>query len=436
MKGKGRLRHLGRALFSFDNLMISLATIGVILLLRYIPQNVDFLDPIGAAIGDVDLTDMVFSQFRDEEKYGVDTNIVIVNLGLADRYEVAEILDNINRAEPLVVGIDVFFRHPKDAEDDARLAAAMKRTKNLVLVSKVAWKVESLEEDVDRDEMSFVNPEIEFDTLERSDPMFLENASTGFANLNIDQDASYMTCREISFLETWSGNREPSFALRIAEIYDSEAASVAAARGVGEETINFRGNLKSFFHLDVDQALDPEMDLSFIKGKIVLMGFLGADLGTESLEDRYFTPLNERYVGRSVPDCFGVVIHANVIAMMLRGEYIESMSSDAAIWIGLLVLVLNVMMFTYMYHNYDDWYDVFAISTQLIESIIIMFLIVIVFDKMAYKLDLTPALMTVFVVGVVHDLYQDSLKKLAVTAFQRMKHRRNRASSTDTSNAK
>ena len=427
-----RVRRTLHILFSFDNLAITIATVGVVALLYVIPQNVDFLNPVSQALGDFDITDMAFSKFRNEEEVDVDTNIVLVNIGMADRAEIAQIIQNLNWYEPAVIGVDAFFRQPKDPIGDSALAEAFAQTKELVLVSKVAYTEEAKEEDVERWAMSEADADRLFDTLEMSHPNFSWYADHGFANLIIDQEVSFMTCREIAMLEEWTGGVESSFPVVVTQHYDREAAQRALDRGVGEQTLNYHGNVSSFYHVDVWQALDPEFDLSFVEGKIVLLGFMGPNLETKSLEDAFFTPLNESYVGRSFPDMYGVVIHANAISMILRGNYIETMDDDMAIIIGFLVLIANVMMFTYMYEHYEDWYDMFAIGVQLAESLGILFLIVWVFDMYDYKLALTPALLSVFLVGTVHDLYQDSLKKVILGARERMKRRRKTATS-DTS---
>ncbi len=418
-----------RTLFSFDNLAITIATIAAVGLLYVVPQNFDFLNPVSQALGDLDITDMVFSQFRNEDDTPVDTNIVIVNIGMADRSEIAVMLQNLARHQPAAVGIDAFFRAPKDSASDAELAEAMAQIDHLVLVSKVAFKKESNEEDVERWAMSEAAEGEVFDTLETSHAMFTQHADHGYANLVLDQEASFMTCREVTFVEPWGTATEYSFPVALAKSVDPAAAQRAIARGEGEQTVNYHGNYRSFYHVDVWQALDPDFDLSFVRGKIVLLGFMGPDLETRSLEDAFFTPLNENYVGRSFPDMYGVVIHANVISMILRGNYIESMDQTTSILIGLLVLVVNVMMFTWMYEHHEKWYDMFAVAVQLAESLGILFLIITVFDSSDYKLALTPALLSVFLVGTVHDLYQDSLKKIIVGGLRRVKRGRKSATS-------
>jgi len=372
----------------------------------------------------------VFSQFRDEAKTTVDTNIVLVNIGLADRTEIAQIINNLNRYEPAAIGVDAFFRHPKEPEGDSILQEAFRNTKNLILVSKVAFKEESREGQVEVGTQSseeFANKD--FDTLERSNPMFLEGAITGYANLIIDQEASFMTCREVSFHEMCAGKNEKSFAVQLAGFISPEKAKSALNRPHGAETINYRGNVEKFYKIDIEQALDPVQDLSFIKGKVVLCGFMGPRLGVNSLDDNFFTPLNKHYVGRSYPDMYGIVIHANVVSMIVHETFINRMPFWSSLAAGFGLLIFNVLLFTFMYTRYEAWYDVFAVTVQLSESLIILFLIVSVFANYNYKLALTPALFGVFLVGTVHDLYQDSVKKIILSAIERMRKRRSIASS-------
>lgn len=412
-----------RTMFSFDNLMIVLATILAVWLLSVIPQNFDFLNPIGQALGDMDMTDMVFSKFRDKENIEADTNIVIVNIGVLSRAEIAEQLRRINAQEPRAVGIDAFFRKPKDAEGDSLLAAAMAETKDLVLVSKVAFREESKEGPVEQWESSKVEGERSFDSLETSMAMFRQHAYTGFSNFIINQQASFMTTRDASFKERCAGRDELSFPIRLANIIAPDAAQRALARGNAQEVINFRGNMEKFYYFDADQVLDPEVDLSVMRGKVVLMGFMGASLEAKSIEDNFFTPLNPQYVGRSHPDMYGVVVHANVLSMILHGNYIDTMPHWASLMVGLGLLCINVMLFTFIYSRFENWYDTLALILQVGESILILYLIVTVFASMNYKLALTPALVGVALVGTVHDLYQDSIKKIILSSWAKARRK-------------
>lgn len=421
-----RVKRIRAFFLKADNVLIACITVLVSALLYVIPQNVDFLDPLGQALGDIDLTDLVFSQFRTDQMNEVDTSIVLINIGRASRSEIAYILERINIHSPKVVGVDVFFRAPKDPEGDERLQRALRNTPHLVMASKVAYRNEF---EIERDEDDSESEYAAFDTLIVSDPMFMDGAATGFTNLVIDQESAYMTCREIALRDTCAGKQELAFALRIASFVNPQAVQVALQRELRPETIMYHGNVGSFYHVDVDQALDPEMDLSIVHDKVVILGYMGGRIEERSLEDVYFTPLNERYVGRAFPDMHGVVIHANVVSMILRQDYVNTMPFWASIVFGLVLLYVNVSVFTFLFERYESFYDMIALLIQLVQSVVLLFLVVYVFDTYHYKLAFTPALFGVFLVGTVHDVYQDSIKKVIQAAKNRRLVRNSSATS-------
>jgi CHASE2 domain-containing sensor protein len=402
------MRSLWRTLVSFDNLMIMVLTCIGVATLWYIPRNVGFLSPFAQAFGDLDFTDMVTGRLLRDVRMA-DTNIVLVNIGHLDRAEIAELLNVIDRHEPAVVGIDAFFRRPKEEapEGDDALETAMASIDRLVLVSELQFAGE-------------VHPDpwtggidAPFDRIALSLDRFSRHAAHGYANFPIDSSSTFRTLREVSFVEPVANSMyERSFPVEIVRLFDTAAARVALERGHPLESVRFTGPLESFYHIDHDQVLDPEVDKSFLRGKIVVLGFLGRVIGDLSMEDAFFTPLNENYVGRSFPDMYGTVIHANVISQILRREYIERMRPSTSWIIAIALLMVNVMAFTWMFTHVDRWYDVFAVTMQLVQSIGIVWLSVILFSGADYKAELKLALLGVVLVGTVHDLYQDSLKKI------------------------
>lgn len=63
-------------------------------------------DPIGQAIGDMEISDIAFS-IRDEPP--ADQNVVIVNIGYLTRAEIAEEIRNVVKYKPKVIGFDILF---------------------------------------------------------------------------------------------------------------------------------------------------------------------------------------------------------------------------------------------------------------------------------------------------------------------------------------
>jgi len=413
-----------RPWFTLDTLGIVAATCVAVALLYVIPQNFGFLSPFAQAIGDFDLTDMVFTQFRDEGDVAADTSIVIVNIGDCTRADIAVMINRISQQNPRAIGVDAFFRQPKEEDPlgDSLLSQVCSTTKHLVLVSKVAYKSpDSVEND---------DP---FDTLETSHAMFMQGASTGYANLIIDQEAAFMTVRSVSFEESCAGRNEPSFALRLAEIANPGAAMRAKARGNEEEVINYLGGAEKFYVLDVEDVRDSAVDLGILRDKIVILGYMGDRIGENSFTDNFFTPLNPAYVGRSYPDMYGVVVHANIVSMIMSGRFVSTMSVWLSLMLGVVVLWINVGLFTWIFTRAENWYDTLALALQLGQSLLFLYLTIVMFDLASYKLVLTPALVAVALVGTVHDLYHDSIKKIVNAAFTRVRLARERATASSSS---
>ncbi|MES2766597.1 MAG: CHASE2 domain-containing protein [Bacteroidota bacterium] len=384
-----------RHIFNTDNFLITALVFVLIGALFFIPANVDFLNPLGQALGDFELTDLVFSQLRDENSVEADTNIVIVNIGELDRAEIAQQIEIINSHGPAVIGLDAFFRKEKTPELDGPLEQALLKTNNLVLASKLS---------------KFNEGKKRFDSLELSHPKFTQHSTPGFVNVITDDEESFRTSREISFKENVGDSAHLSFAAQVVKSFKNDAFKKLEARKNNTEIINFRGNFRKFYALDVADVFDSTNDLSFLKGKIVLMGFLGENFEKPSLEDVFFTPLNEHYAGKSYPDMYGVVIHANVISMALHGGYIDQMPLWLSLFAAFAICFLNVAGLSYIFKNHNRWFGGETMIFQLLETIGLLFLVVMVFSYFRYKLDLTLAMLAVVLSSTVLDIYYSLFK--------------------------
>ncbi|MEQ8303170.1 MAG: CHASE2 domain-containing protein [Cytophagales bacterium] len=361
----------------------------------------DVLDPIGDALKDVETTDIVFSQFRGETN--ADDNIVLVNIGLLPRAGIAEQINIINKFKPKVVGLDCFFADPKDPIGDSLLAAAIANTENIVLASKLAECGEG---------------KGECDTLIGSNPLFTQYASSlGFANLISDAKSQdqFKTNRTFTSNEKVRGEVQNAFSVELAKYYEPEKVKKLLSRNNNYEVINYRGYGRlggKFFSLDVSDVFMENFDPSIIKDKIVIFGFLGNDFEDHSWEDKYYTPLNENYAGRTNPDMFGVTIHANIIAMILNEDYINVMSEWQSILAGIFLCFINVYLFTVIYMKKQLWYDGMTKLIQIVEVILILFLIIVIFHEFQYKLNITLGIVAVLLAGDALEVYQGVIKNL------------------------
>jgi len=369
-------------------------------------NRLNFLDPVGDALDDMELTDIVFSRVRQHP--GADTNIVIVNVGNLDRAGIARQIEILNSYHPKVIGIDFFLRSSKSAEGDSLLANAFSKVENLVLASNLG---------------KYNSNSNSFDTLETSHPMFTKYSTTGFANLITDAESQdrFKTSRSFTAREYLSGDKPlNAFGVKIAEIYSPEKAREFLKRENENEVINYRGNIWSatgefanvFPSLDVEDVFKENFEPEMIRDKIVLLGYTGSSFGDSSWEDRFYTPLNMNYAGKTNPDMFGVVIHANILSMILNEDYINKMSDTAGIIWGVILCYLNVVWFSIIYHRLPRWYDGITKGVQVIEVFILFAVIIFVFYFFNYQLNLTLGIVAILLAGDSLEFYYGVIKNL------------------------
>src|SRR5271156_4542283 len=107
------------------------------------------------------------------------------------------------------------------------------------------------------------------------------------------------------------------------------------------------------------------------KDRIVVMGFLGAYLGDPSWEDKFFTPLNKKVAGRANPDMFGVVLHANAVAMILNEDYINEFPDLLLKVIAFVTCVLSVALLIVIDNKLPSWFDALSFFVQLVLILIV-----------------------------------------------------------------
>lgn len=383
-------------------------------------------DPFSQALGEFELTDYAFSKLRADPV--PDERIVVVNLG-PDRRTIAHQVNTISRHRPRVIGIDSFFdceggfydtvACPQllDTLGNLMLANAISEAANVVLVSRL----------LQSDSLFNSNVIDEYDSVERSDLRFRQDAVSAYANFvtNATYQDDVKACK--SFIPTMEVNGQTLFAFSVAVAmhYDSAKAKALLARKNHEELINFRGNiniddvrvknLRGNMHavsefnalcyaIDWMDVVKGEFDPSLFKDKIVLMGSLGEYFGDPSWEDKFFTPLNSRVAGRANPDMFGIVVHANVIAMILNGDYIEEISYANQVIIAILICFFNVLLFNCIDSRFPYLFDGLSVILQVLQIVIVSAIVVFVFNSFQYKLELSLSIGVLALVGPCYDI--------------------------------
>lgn len=334
--------------------------------------NTDIFNPIERMLKDFQVTDVVFSKLK--ERPPVDTNVVLVNIGELPRDGIAAQINAIEAEGPRVIGIDAFFRSPKDPEGDSLLADAIANAENLVLVSKLV--------EPDTVEDMFLG-------LETSHPMFNQHAETGFANLITEGNPAFNTARTFEPVDSIKNLRtEMAFAAKLASYYYPEKTKRFLARNNEKEIINFTRPEYLYYTVDAMDVFSPERAVSF-KDKIVLMGFMGRYIGEPSMIDRFYTPLNEEYAGKSSPDMYGVAVHANIISMIKEENYIDESPEWVMSLITIFFIWINIYFFIWVDRKYGIYFALITKTVQLVVTGALLYFLVIAFMNYNLKLDLT-----------------------------------------------
>jgi CHASE2 domain-containing sensor protein len=448
------MRAFFRYLFNKDNLLILLFTAIVAVAIQSVNLNFDALNPLEKMFGDFDITDIYFSQIRNaKNKKGAaeiedakaDDRIIVVNIGGADggRQRMVDLLNIINQYEPKCVGVDAFFVSYKTdsimGPINAALEKAFKNTKNLVMATEARFTQKTIEKVIADDDYEPV-----FDSLRTSHPNFMEGAEKGLVNLiteatrdNIeraDLAGGLATCRTFSPREKINGVEYLAFAVKLAQIYNPKVVDRFLRRGNEVEFINYYGNYEKFGYInyyqlfemaDAVQAGDEgaKQALSnLFKGKIVLLGFTGVEdiHKVTSDEDRFYTPLNENYVGKAERDMYGVHIHANIISMILNEDYINTMPKWLDYVVAFVIAYLTTALFVFLHEKLDFWYDGLSIVVQFLLSVLVVFAILEVFAEFQMKVDWSLGFLAIIFIPNLVEVYYGALTKI----YERRQRRR------------
>ncbi len=392
-----------RKIFNIATLTGTITIFAFMFLLQTVAVNFDFLNIFKQTINNFKISDVYFSQIRDNEKIEIDTNIVIVNIGYLPRGGLGAQIEVISRYKPKVIGLDALLEGEaknmqgrltpeEDSVMEAFLQIASERCP-IVFASKLEKPNEKTKS---------------FDSLGLAHDPFLKYVEEGYVNVVTDEDTRFETARIVSPKEKVKDSVVYSFATQIAQIAYPEKAEKLLERNNEVETIYYRGNWQKFMVIDPMDVLSENFDPSFFKDKIVIMGYMGSTFTQDDgIDDRYYTPLNTRPVGRAATDMYGIMIHANMISMILHENYIDVIPSYLAIIISVLMCFANVVFFTYIYFHrkLGTWYDVITKGVQLVEVIIFVFIFIWSLATYNLMLEITLGVLAVVLSGDVLEVF-------------------------------
>lgn len=367
-----------RYLLRRDTIFATAAVFVFIGLISLLPINTGLLNPIKIALADFEYNDIAYSELHKNEGKPIDKNIVIVNIGEADRGEIAAMIERINAGNPSAIGLDVTFDGPKEEDKDWLLRLAISKTENLVCGTKLKWADKN-------------NPE-------KLGYFALNIKNKGFVNL-VGEDRG--SIRSFSPFEMNKTDTMLCFSTALVKKFNAEKYEKLIHRHHPVEAINYSRKLNQYLVVDGKDVLTGETAENIFTKKIVLMGYINED--ENNIEDKHFTPFNERFVGKATPDLNGVVIHANIISMVLEENYIHKIPGWLNWLITILIAWVNVAFFVKYFLDSHIWFHLAAKIVQLISFVFFVYLSILFYSKYSVSFDVKIASYAIiFAVDIIY----------------------------------
>ena len=408
--------------FWFNCLMVTVFTfafMGILVIILDLKVFSAF-DPIGQAIGDMELSDIAFSQIRSDPP--PDSNVVMINIGDLDRAGMGSEVRNIIKYRPKVIGFDILFSDEgEDSLANISFGEAIKEAERLGVKVVMAHQLHQ------SDSLQAVGDTEVQDSIEHTIPKIRQNSYEGFVNLDTDAEhqEDLKACRKLNPKISVGGKDQLAYSVRMAMLFDSAKTQRFLDRGKEKEIINYRGNVVDFHGastysgqyslLDPNDALDTGYYKEYedmLKGKVVLFGFLGSDMFDTSWDDKFFTPINKHYAGKARPDMYGVVVHANVVSMIIDEDYVNEMALWQQIVLAIIVLILTSALFFKIEEKMPIWYDILSLVIQVALFAIFSLIMILAFSWYSVKLNFTLTLAAVALIGTCFELYNGGILRL------------------------
>ncbi len=367
-------------LFKRDTILATIMVFIVMGLLALIPINTHVLDPIKMALQDFDYNDLAYSQFDKNGHTSVDTNIVVVNIGNADRAGIAGIISELASKKPAVIGVDVLFNEAKAAAPDSLLVQLFSGSDKIVL----AYHLQA-----------------EKRVLAASGFLWPNAMARGYANFVGEEGGSI---RHTAPIMKNKGTVYQSFAAAVAQVAYPVEYKKLVYRNNRTEQLNYTRTANKFLVVDGKEILaGRETSISFT-GKTILLGYISPD--PNSIEDKHFTPFNKKSVGKTVPDMEGVFIHANIISMIRDHDYVNK----SPVWINWLVASvlcwLHMSLFIRFFVDKHLWFHLVAKIAQVVSAVLFVYLGLLFYFKWDVKINLTPTFVAIILAVDVLYFYE------------------------------
>lgn len=357
----------------FEYLIINFFVFAGIGMLSFFVLNISIFNQFTQAFKDFTITDMFYSKIINQDRI-YKGPLVLINIENRSREEIAFLIQRLEEGKPKVIGLDVIFPDKKDSASDELLKQTLTGYKNIVYPYVASFDTT---------------------TEETKNNEYFKSNSGAFVNL-VGENREYSTIRY--YYPVY--NNIPAFTTAIMQMYDPLKAASLLKRNQKAE-IRYYGNVQNFTYQNFEEVMQPSFNVSSLKDKIILTGYFGLTNNAKNKldEDRFFTPLNPRLSGRSHPDMYGMVIHANILRMELDNDYIYAFPTWLNWLLAFLLSWILLPMFVRWYVHKAVWFHLFTIVLQLTISMVFVYLTILLYAKANLKIESSAVLVSILLIG-------------------------------------
>lgn len=318
-------KKLGVLVLLRDGLLSTCLSLFVCYLISLLFFNISFFNPLSKALEDFSFLDVYYSE-KLNDKQKIEPNIVLLNIEHASRLEIKNALQSILSEDPKVVGFDVILRAFEHKEVDSALASMLNHKK--VVTGYVLGD----------------------NGLVSNHSFFEQKGTSGFVNFNFGYQEAVV--REFTGFYEDGKRTHKAFSVEVAKKFLSKKSwkkRKLTEKLASSRVINYIGNYERFANFSLSEFMSLT-NKSFVKDKIVLLGYLGTPTGNKhDIEDKHFTPLNPITAGKSIPDMNGLTLHANIVSMIIADNFMYKVPN---FW-----LLMITFVFSFMASIYFIWLD-------------------------------------------------------------------------------
>jgi CHASE2 domain-containing sensor protein len=189
----------------------------------------------------------------------------------------------------------------------------------------------------------------------------------------------------------------PSFTSSLIKIYDSTAYHEIEEMADHKIIINYTRKVtekkKQYQVIEAENLMMDQVDSAAIKGKIALLAY--ANIDPNDIEDKKFTPMNEKYAGKTTPDMNGILVHANILSMILEKNFIKKVPLWGNLLLAILVCWLHMSFFIHYYLESHIWFHLAAKIAQVLSAILFVWLGIEIFSRYGMKVDMKMSLIVI-----------------------------------------